>query len=74
MTTQKMKSMVSNEVALAINMAVNGMKREIIDALKINNYRTEGGFNITMNEPHFENKGSENANVSNIKRIVNSMK
>lgn len=74
MTTQKMKSMVSNEVALAINMAVNGMKREIIDALKTNNYKAEGGFNITMNDPHFENKGSENANVSNIKRIVNSMK
>ena len=74
MTTQKMKNMVSNEVALAVSMAVNGMKREIIDALKTNNYRTEGGFNITMNEPHFENKGSENANISNIKRIVNSMK
>ena len=74
MTTQKMKSMVSSEVALAVNMAVNGMKREIIDALKTNNYKTEGGFNITMNDPHFENKGSENANISNIKRIVNSMK
>ena len=32
------------------------------------------GFNITMNDPHFENKGSEIANVSNIRRIVNSMK
>ena len=74
MSTKKVQAMVSNEVAAAINMAVNGMKREIIDALKTNNYRAEGGFNITMNDPHFENKGSENANISNIKRIVNSMK
>lgn len=73
MTTQKMKNMVSSEVALAVNMAVNGMKREIIDALKISGNDNKG-FNITMNDPHFENKGSENANVSNIRRIVNSMK
>ena len=65
--------MVSNEVALAVNMAINGMKREIIDALKTSGNDNKG-FNITMNEPHFENKGSENANVSNIKRIINSMK
>ena len=73
MTTQKMKNMVSSEVALAVNMAVNGMKREIIDALKTSGNDNKG-FNITMNDPHFENKGSENANVSNIKRIVNSLK
>ena len=73
LTTQKMKSMVSNEVALAVNMAINGMKREIIDALKTSGNDNKG-FNITMNDPHFENKGSENANVSNIRRIVNSMK
>ena len=73
MTTQKMKNMVSSEVALAVNMAVNGMKREIIDALKTSGNDNKG-FNITMNDPHFENKGSENANVSNIRRIVNSMK
>ena len=73
MTTQKMKAMVSSEVAAAVNMAINGMKREIIDALKTSGNDNKG-FNITMNEPHFENKGSENANVSNIKRIINSMK
>ena len=55
-------------------MSLNVIKIEIIDTLKTNNYRSEGGFNITMNDPHFENKGSENANVSNIRRIVNSMK
>ena len=68
-----MKAMVSSEVAAAVNMAINGMKREIIDALKISGNDNKG-FNITMNEPHFENKGSEIANVSNIRRIVNSMK
>lgn len=73
MSTKKVQAMVSDEVAAAINMAVNGMKREIIDALKTSGNDNKG-FNITMNEPHFENKGSENANVSNIKRIINSMK
>ena len=73
MSTKKVQAMVSNEVAAAVNMAINGMKREIIDALKTSGNDNKG-FNITMNEPHFENKGSEIANVSNIRRIVNSMK
>ena len=73
MSTKKVQAMVSDEVASAISMAIIGMKKEIIEALKKGgNY--DKGFNITMNDPHFENKGSEIANVSNIRRIVNSMK
>ena len=73
MSTKKVQAMVSDEVASAISMAIIGMKKEIIEALKKGgNY--DKGFNITMNDPHFENKGSESSNISNIKRIVNSFK
>ena len=73
MTTQKMKSMVSSEVALAVNMAVNGMKKEIIEALKVKENGTNQ-INVTMNNPNFTDKGSERANKNYISNIFNSKK
>ena len=73
MTTQKMKSMVSTEVAAAINMAVNGMKKEIIEALKVKENGTNQ-INVTMNNPNFTDKGSERANKNYISNIFNSKK
>ena len=40
-----------------------------------NNFNNgNGNFNVTMNNPNFVDKGSENANINNIKRIIKSMK
>ena len=74
MTTQKMKSMVSSEVAAAVNMAVSGMKKEIIEALKTKDNGTNQNINVTMNNPNFTDKGSERANKNYISNIFNSKK
>ena len=72
MTTLKMKSMIDDEVKSTVSLYMAGLKKELVSALKGNN--GNGDFNVTMNNVHFENKESEQQNISNIKRIVKSMK
>ena len=72
MTTLKMQSMINEQLQSSVKLYMAGLKKELVSALKENG--GNGDFNVTMNNPHFENKGSEAANVSNVRRIVNSMK
>lgn len=70
LTTMKMKSMIETEV--------NRQSKEMYSAIKdlatlMTNNKNSVDFNVTMNNPHFDNKGSENANVNNVKRIIKSM-
>ena len=72
MTTLKMKSMIDDEVKSTVSLYMAGLKKELVSALKGNN--GNGDFIVNMSNPHFENKESEQQNISNIKRIVKSMK
>ena len=47
-------------------------KKELLAVMKSNN--SSGNFVVNMSNPHFENKESEQQNISNIKRIIKSMK
>lgn len=72
MTTLKMKSMIDDQVKSTVSLYMAGLRKELVSALKENG--GNGDFNITMNNPNFADKGSEVANVNNVKRIINSMK
>ena len=72
MTTLKMKSMINEEMKTMVNLYMAGFEKKLLAAMKGNN--GNGNFNVTMNNPNFVDKGSENANINNIKRIIKSMK
>ena len=57
-----------------MNIQMNQLRKEIVSIMKNNLNNGNGDFNITMNNPNFVDKGSENANINNIKRIIKSMK
>ena len=72
MTSLKMESMIDKKLESAMNLYMNNMEKRLINALKGNN--SNGDFIVNMSNPHFENKESEQQNISNIKRIIKSMK
>lgn len=72
MTTLKMKSMIDEEMKTMVNLYMAEFKKELLTIMKGNS--GNGDFNVTMNNPNFVDKGSENANINNIKRIIKSMK
>lgn len=72
MTTLKMKSMIDEEMKSMVNLYMTEFKKELLTVMKGNS--GNGDFNVTMNNPNFVDKGSENANINNIKRIIKSMK
>ena len=72
MTSLKMESMIDKKLESAMNLYMNNMEKRLISALKGNN--SNGDFIVNMSNPHFENKESEQQNISNIKRIIKSMK
>ena len=72
MTTLKMKSMIDEEMKSMVNLYMAEFKKELLTIMKGNS--GNGDFNVTMNNPNFVDKGSENANINNIKRIIKSMK
>ena len=72
MTTLKMKSMIDEEMKSMVNLYMAGFEKKLLTIMKGNS--GNGDFNVTMNNPNFVDKGSENANISNIKRIIKSMK
>ncbi|MCI7204382.1 MAG: phage tail tape measure protein [Clostridium sp.] len=72
MTTLKMKSMIDEEMKSMVNLYMAEFKKELLTIMKGNS--GNGDFNVTMNNPSFVDKGSENANINNIKRIIKSMK
>ena len=72
MTSLKMESMIDKKLESAMNLYMNNMEKRLISALKGNN--NNGDFIVNMSNPHFENKESEQQNISNIKRIIKSMK
>ena len=72
MTTLKMKSMIDEEMKSMVNLYMTEFKKELLTIMKGNS--GNGDFNVTMNNPNFVDKGSENANINNIKRIIKSMK
>ena len=72
MTSLKMESMIDKKLESAMNLYMNDMEKRLISALKGNN--SNGDFIVNMSNPHFENKESEQQNISNIKRIIKSMK
>ena len=72
MTTLKMKSMIDDEVKSTVDLYMAGFEKKLLAVMKGNN--SNGDFIVNMNNPHFENKESEQQNISNIKRIVKSMK
>ena len=74
MTTLKMESMIDKKLESAMNIQMNQLRKEIVSIMKNNLNNGNGDFNITMNNPNFVDKGSENANINNIKRIIKSMK
>ena len=74
MTTLKMESMIDKKLESAMNIQMNQLRKEIVSIMKNNFNNGNGDFNVTMNNPSFVDKGSENANINNIKRIIKSMK
>ena len=74
MTSLKMESMIDKKLESAMNIQMNQLRKEIVGIMKNNFNNGNGNFNVTMNNPNFVDKGSENANISNIKRIIKSMK
>ena len=72
MTTLKMKNMVDEQVKSTVDLYMAGFEKKLLAVMKGNN--GNGDFNVTMHNVHFENKESEQQNISNIKRIVKSMK
>ena len=70
MTTLKMESMIDKKLESAMNIQMNQLRKEIVSIMKNNLNNGNGDFNITMNNPNFVDKGSENANINNIKRII----
>ena len=74
MTSLKMESMIDKKLESAMNIQMNQLRKEIVAIMKNNFNNGNGNFNVTMNNPNFVDKGSENANINNIKRIISSMK
>ena len=72
MTTLKMKNMVDEQVKSSVSLYIAEFKKELLAVMKGNN--SNGDFIVNMSNPHFENKESEQQNISNIKRIIKSMK
>ena len=72
MTSLKMESMIDKKLESAMNLYMNSIEKRLINVLKGNN--SNGDFIVNMSNPHFENKESEQQNISNIKRIIKSMK
>ena len=72
MTTLKMKSMIDEEMKSMFNLYMTELEKKLLSVMKGNS--GNGDFNVTMNNPSFVDKGSENANINNIKRIIKSMK
>ena len=68
----RIESMIDNKLESAMNLYMNNMEKRLINALKGNS--SNGDFIVNMSNPHFENKESEQQNISNIKRIIKSMK
>ena len=69
-----MESMIDKKLESAMNIQMNQLRKEIVSIMKNNFNNSNGNFNVTMNNPNFVDKGSENANINNIKRIIKSMK
>lgn len=74
MTTQKLRGMVSDEVAAAVNMAVNGMKKEIIEALKTKDNGTNQNINVTMNNPNFTDQNSQKKKLNEMVTLIKGVK
>lgn len=74
MTTQKLRGMVSDEVAAAVNMAVNGMKKEIIEALKTKDNGTNQNINVTMNNPNFTDQNSQKQKLNEMVTLIKGVK
>lgn len=73
LTTQKMQGMVNKEVSIKM-VELDSRINKLVSALEKYGIKSGGDFKVTMNNPHFENKGSENANINNVKRIIGSIK
>lgn len=70
LTSLKMKNMIENEV----NVKSKEMYSAIKDLAKIMQVNpNKGNAYITMNNPRFDNKGSENANINYVKKTIKSM-
>ena len=72
MTSLKMESMIDKKLDSAMNLYMARLEKQLVAVMKNNG--GNGDFNITMNNPNFTDKGSETANINNVKRIINSMK
>lgn len=72
MTTLKMESMIDKKLDSAMNLYMARLEKQLVAVMKNNG--GNGDLNITMNNPNFADKGSETANINNVKRIINSMK
>lgn len=72
MTTLKMESMIDKKLDSAMNLYMARLEKQLVAVMKNNG--GNGDFNITMNNPNFADKGSETANINNVKRIISSMK
>lgn len=71
MTTAKLKEMVNAETKIQNKELYNAITVLISAMEKDNN--SNKGVNINMYNPRFDNKGSENANKNNVKRIIKSI-
>ena len=72
MTSLKMESMIDSKLRSAMNMYMNDLNKNLINMFKSSDFNRD--FKIIMNDPHFENKPSEQQNINNIKRIIAGMK
>lgn len=73
MTTAKLKEMVNAETKIQNKELYNAITSLIAVIEKKDNINSNRGVNINMYNSRFDNKGSENANVNNVKRIIKSM-
>ena len=70
MTSQKLRGMVSDEVASAISIAITGMKKEIVDALKTGKTLDGQIINIEMNNPNFASKSESKQKLDEMTRLI----
>ena len=72
MSRKTLSQQVDYKIEVAMSEFSKNLERTLINTFK--KATVDKDVSIVMNNPNFIDKGSEKANVSNIKRIVNSMK
>ena len=74
MTSQKLRGMVSDEVASAISIAISGMKKEIVDALKTGKTLDGQIINIEMNNPNFVDENDKRKALNDTVRLIKGVR